>query len=348
MKLGVKITLIVVAAIVIAVIIGVSIVAGIAGRVNDETVPVEALSAWQSAIKDETLLKNVAIPGSHDAGTDGMPWYSKTQSREIDDQLACGTRYFDLRIKVKNGEARIYHGPAVSLYLKDILKDVSDFLTAHPSESVILDFQDFDKDDAKTKSLELIDEYLTGKIVANDTQKTDMEFIDALTIGEIRGKCLIFWGKNDGIAQSDNRVFQRNDNTGSRANSCMHSYYTQKWNWYYSSKKYIDKALPAYIDMYKQQGGGLFVLQGQLTDGMLIRGPRYREATHEKNMNDYVVLLSESEDLSYINIVMRDFVSPMKNTYTLILNISKGIVKDECKSDYAAMISATVTDYVAQ
>ena len=80
---------------------------------------------------------------------------------------------------------------------------------------------------------------------------------------------------------------------------------------------------------------------------MLIRGPRYREATHEKNMNDYVVLLSESEDLSYINIVMRDFVSPMKNTYTLILNISKGIVKDECKSDYAAMISATVTDYAS-
>ena len=96
--------------------------------------------------------------------------------------------------------------------------------------------------------------------------------------------------------------------------------------------------------MYNEinNGQGLFVLQGQLTDGALVFGPRYREACHEKNMNAYVYGLAENESLEKINIIIRDFISPSKNAYTLRLNLAKGIVKDDCKDAYEAMIETYI------
>ena len=87
---------------------------------------------------------------------------------------------------------------------------------------------------------------------------------------------------------------------------------------------------------------GLFVLQGQLTDGALVYGPRYREACHEKNMNAYIYNLADSDDVQYINIIIRDFISPSKNSYTLRLNLAKGIVKDDCIEAYEKMIATYI------
>ncbi|MCM1306074.1 MAG: phosphatidylinositol-specific phospholipase C domain-containing protein [Bacteroides sp.] len=344
MKLGVKITLIVVAVFLLAVIIAISVCAGIAGRINDKTKPIDALSEWLSYIEDETPLKSIAIPGSHDSGSENMIWFSKTQSRDIADQLACGTRYFDVRVKMKKGECRIYHGPAYGLYLKDVLRDVRDFLIANPSETVILDVHKFGNGEAKAKTAELLDEYLLDMFVEKADGQSDLEFVENLTLGEVRGKCMLVWGEEDEYA-SDNRYFVRNDDHGDVNVGCLQSFYTKNWNWYYSSEKYIEKAIPAYIEMYKNSRGGLFVLQGQLTDGALIIGPRYREGCHEKNMNDCVVSLADDENLQYINIVMRDYISPIKNCYTLTLNVAKGVVKDECSDDYARMIADVVNGY---
>lgn len=330
----------------LSIIIAASVCGSIANRIDDTSVPVEALSKWMSYIEDDALLMNIAIPGSHDAGTNGMPWYTKTQSRNVDDQLACGTRYFDLRVKVKKGECRIYHGPAYSLYLKDILGQVRDFLIANSSECVILDVHKFGNNEAKPKTAELLDEYLGGMFAERPADKSDLEYIEGLTIGEARGKCVLIWGDPDEYVAKGGRYLLRNDDHGVVEQGCLQSFYERSWNWYYSSEKYIKKAIPAYIEKYKQSSGGLFVLQCQLTDGSLVMGPRYREGCHEKNMNDYIVFLSQdSETLQYINIVMRDFISPMKNGYTLILNIEKGCIKAECEADYAKMISDTVNDY---
>ena len=347
MKLGVKITLIVLVAFLLSIILAFAVCEGLASRINDKTEPIGALSSWQSQIKDETLLKSVAMPGAHDAGTKGMAWFSETQDRDVADLLACGTRYLDFRIKVQKGEARMYHGPAVSLYLKDMLCDVRDFLVANPSEAVILDFQKFAKEDAKGATLGLLDEYLKDMLIVNDTDKTDIEFVDTLTLGEARGKCIVFWGSIDGTALTD-EIFLRNNDKGTRYEGCMaslQSYYKQSWNWYYSSEDYIKKALPSYIQMYGElnHGQGLFVLQGQLTDGALVFGPRYREACHEKNMNAYVYGLAENESLGQINIIIRDFISPSKNAYTLRLNLAKGIVKDGCVEAYETMVATYIS-----
>lgn len=338
MKLGVKITLIVVSLFLLAVVLAVSICYSIANRVNDMSVPSKGLSKWMSMINDSAALKSIAIPGSHDAGTNGMPWYSKTQSRDIGDQLACGTRYFDLRVKLKKGECRIYHGPAYSLYLKDILRDVRDFLTSNPSECVILDVHKFGNAEAKPKTVELLDEYLADMFVVKPDGKTDLEFMEALTLGEARGKCVLIWGDVDEYAALGGRYLLRNDDHGDVDVGCLQSFYERSWNWYYSSDKYIKKALPAYINKYKESRGGLFVLQGQLTDGSFVAGPRYREGGHQENMNEYVSSLWNSEDLEYINIIMRDFISPNKNMLTIALNIPKNLVKEGSIDEFANLV----------
>lgn len=343
LKLGVKIALILVVCLIVAVIISASVCASIAHRINDKTAPSEELSYWQSYIKDDALLRNVVMPGSHDAGTAGMPWFSETQDRDIADQLACGTRYFDLRVKEKDGECRIYHGPAYSLYLKDILRDVRDFLNENKTETVILDVHKFGNESARVKTVQMIDEYLADLLLANDTEDSDLQFISNLTLGDARGKCILIWGDADEYQLSNNAYFLRNNDSGNIANGCLQSFYTRSWNWYYSSEKYISKAIPAYVDMYKNSVGGLFVLQSQLTDGCLIIGPRYREGQHEKNMNNFVKSLRDNDMLDDINIIMRDFISPSKNCYTIELNLAKGIVKDDAVDSFNAMLGKFIS-----
>lgn len=51
-------------------------------------------------------------------------------------------------------------------------------------------------------------------------------------------------------------------------------------------------------------------------------GPRYREGQLIGYMNDFVRDLAESENLPYVNIIMRDFVDCEKCALTVRLNIA--------------------------
>lgn len=102
--------------------------------------------------------------------------------------------------------------------------------------------------------------------------------------------------------------------------------------------------MPYYIERYKQDGcTGLFVLQGQLTDGLYVFAPHLREAAHNKNMNAYVENLKDSSDLDIINIIMRDYVTPHKNCLALQLNLTKGIVKQDSTTAFQNMINDNLT-----
>ena len=47
MKLGVKITLIIIAAFLLSIVIAFAVCEGIASRINDKTAPIAELSSWQ-------------------------------------------------------------------------------------------------------------------------------------------------------------------------------------------------------------------------------------------------------------------------------------------------------------
>lgn len=330
------IALAVVGSFVLAILLGVIIIAGVSNSKNDRTTPVEQLSYWQSMLKDDVLLKKTVIPGAHDAGTKGLPYFAATQDRDTADLLACGTRYLDLRVSYADGKYLIYHGPSKGVALDGVLDAVKTFICANATETVILDFQHFDGD-AQQGTIAMIEEKLDGLLITNDTAKTDVEFIDELTVGRSRGKCLVTWGRETEDILAKKYVFKRNNDDGTRTDSVIQSYYKTSLNTK-SSKKYIETVLPQYIEKYKAENSGLFVLQGQLTDGLYIRGPKYREATHTDNMNVYVRRLNGSVDLDVINIIMRDFVTPYKNCCAIRINYLKSNVKTECHQVFWTML----------
>ena len=325
-----KLTIICLAVVLLLILCTVGTLILVANSQNDKSQPTKELSQWMSMIKDETLLKKVVIPGAHDAGTKELPYLAKTQDRNTADMLACGIRYLDLRVsKTKTGELKIYHGPFKGTTLDSVLDQITQFLRDNPSEALILDFQHFDGEAEKDTQARVL-----AKLPYLQAQGDFMQFVDKLTLGDVRGKCLILWGADS----ADNDVFlRRNDDEGTIEKSALHSYYYGKLN-KKSSSAYIKEALPYYIDRYKEQGGGLFVLQGQLTDGLFVFGPHFREATHNKNMNKYVANLKDSVDLDIINIIMRDFVTPHKNCLALQLNLTKGNVKQDSTTAFQKMI----------
>lgn len=304
----------------------------IANSQNDKSAPTVELSQWMSMIKDDTLLKNVVIPGAHDAGTGGLIYLAETQDRDTADMLSCGTRYLDLRVsKTKDGQLKIYHGPFKGVTLNSVFAQITQFLQNNPTEALILDFQHFDNG-AQQDTQAMV---LATLPYVQCNQDDFVTFVDNLTLNEVRGKCLILWGDES----ADGKIFlRRNNDEGTIEQSALQSYYEGKLN-KKSSSTYIKTALPHYIDLYKQQGSkGLFVLQGQLTDGLFVFGPHFREATHNKNMNEYVANLKNSADLDIINIIMRDYVTPYKNCLALKLNITKNNIKSDNLDAFQQMI----------
>ncbi|KAK6628438.1 hypothetical protein RUM43_002252 [Polyplax serrata] len=68
--------------------------------------------------------------------------WSQGQQEDVARQLALGIRYFDVRLVVHKNEIRISHG----LYggkILHFLEIINEFLSSHPKEIVILDFQHF-------------------------------------------------------------------------------------------------------------------------------------------------------------------------------------------------------------
>ena len=329
-----KITLICVAAALALILCIVGVLAIVANSQNDRSVPMKELSQWMGMIKDDTLLKNIVIPGAHDAGTKGLSYLAETQDRDTADLLACGTRYFDLRVtKTKGGELKIFHGPFSGVTLNSVLTEFVSFLQQNPTEMLILDFQHFGGD-AQLDTQKAVLSTLPYVTAVGDF----VEFVDGLTLGQTRGKCLILWGDDT----ADGKTFlRRNNDECSLEHTALQSYYEGALN-KKSSSKYVEEALPYYIGRYVDGGEGLFVLQGQLTDGMFVFGPRFREATHTKNMNAYVDSLYHSTDLKHINIIMRDFVTPYKNCLALQLNVPKKNVKAKCLDTFETMLAETL------
>lgn len=78
------------------------------------------MQTWMHAMKelDDRPLRELVIPGSHDAGTFVMEHRidnnsSKCQEISILEQLKAGSRYLDLRAwKASDGEYWLYHGKA--------------------------------------------------------------------------------------------------------------------------------------------------------------------------------------------------------------------------------------------
>jgi hypothetical protein len=113
------------------------------------------MTAWMGAIPDHLTLKEITMPGSHDAGVyrealssagiiGGIipKSLSACQDRPVLEQCEAGSRFFDIRLKATNTSIRAHHTTkgqgGVGESWDSTLESVSAFLDAHPSEFVIL------------------------------------------------------------------------------------------------------------------------------------------------------------------------------------------------------------------
>ncbi len=324
MKKSIKIALICIAVVIMFFVVCALALFGAAFKAHDKSEVSELTKTWMSYIKGDTRVVDLVIPGSHDAATEDMMWMARTQDKTIYDQLLCGTRYLDLRVRLKDDKLVICHNIINGKELSGVLDEIARFLDEYESEGIIIDFQHF-YDGALERVFPLVEEKLGDKIISR-SDVTPMNFIESLALDDIRGKCLIIWGSSTLPEGNENRVFVRDMDMTARENSVLHSYYeTSKNN--KPTNVYVGSILDEYISLFKKDGKGLFVLQGQLTDPLVIIGPRVQEATHTDNMSKFVLGLKDSEDLEYINIIMRDFVGARKNMEIVSLNFHKGFVE---------------------
>ncbi|KAM3563787.1 hypothetical protein ARSEF4850_002175 [Beauveria asiatica] len=97
-------------------------------------------AAWMGALRNDTLLAGLSIPGTHDTmtyaiGSDVL----QCQNWNLSVQLAAGLRYFDVRARLRDDQLRIYHGDGDTGFgYQDVLLEVFGFLARNPSEAVVL------------------------------------------------------------------------------------------------------------------------------------------------------------------------------------------------------------------
>ncbi len=312
---------------------------------SDKDIKSDMSAAWMGYIRDDALLSDIIIPGSHDAGSCNMSYLGRTQGYSVKEQLGMGARYFDLRVNKTDDGYYMYHEIFNGERFEDVLSAIVGFLEENPTEALILDFQHF-KGESKDDVLSFVMSTFVdaGLVVENNTEKSDLAFVSELKLCDARGKCVILFGGGDELAAEHSFIFSRNNDSCSKSAQALNSCYISEYN-KMSSSGFIDTALPYYYqnirDKIENEGyKGLFVLQGQLTDGYLIFGPYSREKTHDNNMTAYIAeLSSDPYRLALTNIIMRDFLTTDKCRQIIALNEAKGLVDEDHRIEFADIYS---------
>ena len=109
---------------------------------------------WMSYIHDDTKIKEISIPGTHDSGATHSIFdvSGKCQDLNIKKQLYVGVRFFDLRLQLVNDEFRITHSFVDQrLTFKDTMDTLSNFIKEYDSEFIIISIKK--ESDDKNSSL---------------------------------------------------------------------------------------------------------------------------------------------------------------------------------------------------
>jgi 1-phosphatidylinositol phosphodiesterase len=106
---------------------------------------------WMAGLPDGTSLGALSIPGTHDTlAIHGgwAPWAYEAQENHgdsagtLDAQLVAGIRAIDIRVRIVNGGTAfaVHHEDVYqNANFDDVLTHARDFLSAHPSETVLMD-----------------------------------------------------------------------------------------------------------------------------------------------------------------------------------------------------------------
>lgn len=112
---------------------------------------------WMKSLDGDKPISQISIPGTHNSAAlyEPIRGVAKCQNLTIAQQLDAGVRFLDIRCRHQNNAFTIYHGPIDQHQnFADVIASVTDFLRAHPSETVILSVKEEYKSQNNTRSFE--------------------------------------------------------------------------------------------------------------------------------------------------------------------------------------------------
>lgn len=198
---------------------------------------------WMNEIKDDTLLSDISIPGTHDSAArivDSIAGaWAQTQAMTISDQLNAGVRFLDLRVRYNtdvyynvemcHSSITIWNGNGGHLTLYEVIGNIKDFLKNNPTETVIVCIKE---DDGSNES-NIVKEINNIK---NEDPSFWYQSYNTPKLGDVRGKMVvasrmstmpgIYWGWGDQgsdgsyVQTYSNAIIQDRYNMGT----------TAKWN----------------------------------------------------------------------------------------------------------------------
>ena len=143
---------------------------------------------WMANLNNETAIRDVNMPGSHDT----MALYSigdlagQCQSLSLKDQLNLGVRFLDIRLKEDKNKLKAVHGFVdQNASFKSITKTVEDFINKHPQEFLIMSIKE--EADASNSNISFEDSlktYLNSDIYLKDSNIPEK-------VGDVRGKVIL-------------------------------------------------------------------------------------------------------------------------------------------------------------
>ncbi|GAB3442988.1 hypothetical protein GCM10027570_10640 [Streptomonospora sediminis] len=154
---------------------------------------------WMSRLPDGTGLAALSIPGTHDTMAYDASIISLTQESPLPEQLDAGVRALDIRTRHHNDAFPIHHG---SEYLHanfaDVVAATTDFLRAHPGETVLMRVKQEHTAEGNTRSYQqTLDWYINGNPQTRDRLQQHLWRPPAgydgriPTLGEVRGRIVI-------------------------------------------------------------------------------------------------------------------------------------------------------------
>jgi len=172
---------------------------------------------WMSAIDDARDLASLSIPGTHESAAlyEPVPGTAKCQNLTLEQQLAAGVRYFDIRCRHVNDMFAIFHGPVDEQQTFDqVTQTMLDFLDAQPTETVVMSIKEESAPSGDTQTFEQTFQSYVA-------QHPDRWYLgDAVpALGDVRGKIVLLrrFGATatplglDASAWADNTTFTLTD-----------------------------------------------------------------------------------------------------------------------------------------
>lgn len=132
--------------------------------------------------EDKIRLCDMNIPGSHDSWTyktKPLSLWASAQNVDVTTQWNNGVRFFDLRVKILEGELWVYHGPEGFMPAHDAVEEVMTQIRTHKGETAIITVQE--EGDLTMEVVEktwfLVDDYVDEGLVVKNPRK-DMTLKD--------------------------------------------------------------------------------------------------------------------------------------------------------------------------